>query len=77
MSTKVVKRIKECRGLAKDWDSYGAKPIPDAVVELALFMVDRLGSTSHRITWACPTNDEGIQLDTASGMGIEVSSCGN
>ncbi len=77
LETDVVKRIEHFRGLEKDWDSYGAEPIPDGVVELALFIMDRLGSTSHRITGACPTNDEGIQLDTASGMGIEVSRYGN
>lgn len=77
MTWSVVDRIEECRGLARDWDSYGAEPIPDSVVELALFLFDRLGSTSHKITWASPTNDEGIQLDTESGLGIEVSRYGS
>ncbi len=77
LETDVVKRIEHFRGLEKDWDSYGAEPIPDAVVDLALVVVQRMDGGTHRITWAVPTNDEGIQLDTASGMGIEVSRYGN
>ncbi len=77
LETDVVKRIEHFRGLEKDWDSYGAEPIPDAVVDLAHVVVQRMEGGIHRITWASPTNDDGIQLDTASGMGIEVSRHGN
>ena len=73
LETDVVKRIEHFRGLKKDWDSYGAEPIPTDVVNLALRLVHQLDSTPHEITGAFPTNDEGIQLDTESGMGIEVS----
>jgi len=77
LETDVVKRIEHFRGLEKDWNSYGAEPIPDAVVDLAHVVVQRMEGGVHQITWACPTNDEGIQLDTESGMGIEVSRYGN
>ncbi|KKN88067.1 hypothetical protein LCGC14_0251390 [marine sediment metagenome] len=77
LETDVVKRIVHFRSLKKDWDSYGAEPIPDAVADLALVVVQRMAGGVHEITWAGPTNDEGIQLDTKSGMGIEVSRYGN
>lgn len=64
--SEAVKRIEGCRG-----------PIPDAVVNLAHRVRAQLSTTHHRITWARPTSDEGIQMDTQSGMGIEVSRHGN
>lgn len=75
--TDVVKRIEHCRGLKQDWDSYGAAPIQEGAIDLALDMVRILRGTEHEITWASPTNDEALLLDTKSGMGIEVSIYGN
>ena len=73
----VTERIEHIRGLKKDWDSYDAPPIPNSVVRLALAVVEQMKGTPHVIVGAGPTNDEGIQLDTQSGMGIEVSKYGN
>ena len=73
----VTERIEHFRGLEKDWDSYGAPPIPGKVVNLALLVVEQMKGTPHVIVGVGPTNDEGILLDTQSGMGIEVSRYGN
>ena len=77
LETDVVKRIEYCRGLKKDWDSYGAPPIQPKAIDLALDMVGILNGTQHEIIGACPTNDEAILMDTKSGLGIEVSIYGN
>lgn len=73
----VEKRINSFGALRQDWDTYGAPPIPGKVMLLALDLVGFLEGTKLEITWASPTNDEAILLDTKNGMGIEVSAHGN
>ena len=76
MADGVRARIRGFRQLKKDWDSYGAPPIHTGAIELALDLVRILEGTEHEITWACPTNDEGVALDTKCGRGIEVHHVG-
>lgn len=67
------KQIEACRGLAKNWNSYGADPVSDAVVDFALEVADQLSIPS--LTMACPTNDGGIELsdeDTSKWIKIWV-----
>lgn len=76
-SGDVIERIENYRGLEKDWDSYGAPPIQEGAILLALDLVRILEGTEHEIVGSGPTNDEAILLDTKSGRGIEVSIYGN
>lgn len=67
MMKKLIDKIKGFKELKPNWDSYGADPIPEKVINKAIEIIEKLEFHNMNLDYVFPMRDGGLQFEVKSG----------